>query len=170
MTRDPFSCRPGDSLDTAAQIMWDQDCGCVPIVDAQRKLLGMITDRDIAMAAYIAGRALTSLRIEPSMSGDPWVCQETEDLEEALKSMAQAQLHRLPVVDTHGRLVGLLSMTDVVQALGGHGDRPRRKWSTAVLETLADITRPRKYLQPSKPPVASDKDAPKPRDTKKPVG
>jgi CBS-domain-containing membrane protein len=62
MTRDVESCHPDDSLDRAAQLMWDNDCGCVPVVDEKQRVHGIITDRDICMSAYTSGQSLKSLR------------------------------------------------------------------------------------------------------------
>ena len=67
MNRNVKTCRSSDSLDRAAQLMWENDCGCVPIVDDEGRGVGMVTDRDVCMAAYTQGGPLTHLRVEP-----PW--------------------------------------------------------------------------------------------------
>jgi predicted transcriptional regulator len=61
------ACRRGDALNTAAQIMWEHDCGCVPVVDTENRVIGMITDRDICMAAYTRGEPLQTLRVETAI-------------------------------------------------------------------------------------------------------
>ena len=68
MTRDVRTCRREDVLVEAARIMWENDCGSVPVVDAQRHVVGMITDRDICMAAYTRGQRLADMTVESAMS------------------------------------------------------------------------------------------------------
>lgn len=137
MTQKVRTCRPTDSLERAAQIMWEEDCGCVPIVDADRSVRGMITDRDVCMAAYTRGEALSSLSVAQAMSDGAVCCRMDDDIEDALKSMTENQLHRLPVVDDAQQLSGVLSMSDILQS------RLRRKHSEELLETMVALTRPR---------------------------
>jgi len=68
MTRDVAACSPEDSLNTAAKIMWDRDCGCVPVIDQHAHVIGMLTDRDICMVAYLNDRLLSMLGITGGLS------------------------------------------------------------------------------------------------------
>jgi CBS domain-containing protein len=151
MTRDVLTCRPTDSMSRAAQIMWEQDCGCVPIVDAERSVLGMITDRDACIASYTRGLALGEMAIGQAMSNGAAVCRMNDDVETALRIMAEKQLHRLPVVDQGQRLAGMLSMADVVQAVGGRDVATRRKYAEEILDVMAAVTRPRRERPAQKP-------------------
>lgn len=143
MTRDVASCRPADTLERAAQIMWERDCGCVPVVDAEDTLHGMLTDRDVAMAAYTKGARLAAVAVEAVMAPDPRRCGASDDLQEALQTMATSQLRRLPVVDGQNRLVGLLSLADVAQAAARMDGKTRRTWTDGLLDTLIGVTEPR---------------------------
>jgi CBS-domain-containing membrane protein len=151
MTRDVLACRPTDSIERAVQIMWEQDCGCVPVVDAQQNVVGMITDRDACMGAYTKGCALGEMSVAQAMSNGVALCRMHEDVEAALRMMADKQLHRLPVVDQGQRLAGVLSMADVLQAMAARDAAARRKYGEEILETLAAVTRPRRARQAEKP-------------------
>jgi CBS domain-containing protein len=97
-------------------MMWDHDCGCIPIRDGDH-VVGMITDRDICMAAHFKGKPIRDIRIEEAMSRDVAVCRPGDPLETAEAIMMRAQVRRLPVTDASGRLVGILSLNDIARAL-----------------------------------------------------
>jgi CBS domain-containing protein len=141
MTRDVRACSIHGSLNAAARIMWDHDCGCVPIVDEHGRLAGIITDRDICMAAYTQGSALEAIPVERAMSARVIRCARGDDLETAHRLMRTHEIHRLPVVDPRGRLVGILSLTDLV----GHSSAENAAPSEAVeiVATLSAIRRRR---------------------------
>jgi CBS domain-containing protein len=104
------------TLADAARIMWENDCGCVPVVDDRGRLAGVLTDRDICMAAYLAGRPLMDLPIRRSMSGRPIACRPNDSIADAEKTMQDAQIRRLPVTTREGELLGVLSLNDVARA------------------------------------------------------
>lgn len=140
MTREPRTCSPTDSLSAAAGIMWDHDCGCVPVVDSNSRLLGMITDRDVCMAAYTKGEPLHALRVEQTMARSVEPCRPDQSVAEALQIMRRSRVRRLPVVDGDGILLGLLSLTDVAREAGRQSSSRRKTVKPAeVGETLADI-------------------------------
>ena len=114
MTRDVEACRPGDTLNTAADIMWREDCGCVPVIDgSSKRVIGMITDRDICMAAYLSGQPLRALTIEGAMAKTVYSCSPLDPLSAAERIMREAQIRRLPAVDEDGQLVGIISLSDI---------------------------------------------------------
>ena len=118
MTRDVQTCCPGDPMSTAARIMWERDCGCVPVVeqeDGGARVVGMITDRDICMAAYTQGRPLSDIRIDSAMSRAVRCCRFSDPVGTALKIFEHDQLHRLPVLDQNDHLVGVLSLADAAR-------------------------------------------------------
>lgn len=147
MTRNVRTCRPGDALSTAAQIMWEGDCGCVPIVEQEEggaRVVGMITDRDICMAGYTQGRPLSAIKVESAMARDVHSCRPTDSIAEALNMLRQHQLHRLPVVDNGGHLVGMLSLADAArEAVREHGHKGREVTDTRIGEVLEAICIPR---------------------------
>jgi CBS domain-containing protein len=119
MSRAVATCRPDDRLDVAARIMWEHDCGVVPVTvfeDGGERVVGMLTDRDVCMGAYTQGRALRDIPVSVAMSHGAHACRPKDTIRSALHVMAAEQLHRLPVIDgTSRRLVGLLSFADVAR-------------------------------------------------------
>jgi CBS domain-containing protein len=114
MTREPASCQPTDSLVRVAQIMKSHDVGSVPIVDGpSRKLVGMVTDRDIAIKAVATGRSCETATVRDVMSTDVVTCREDEDIEVAVTRMAERQVRRIPVADKNGVLAGIISQADI---------------------------------------------------------
>jgi CBS-domain-containing membrane protein len=114
MTRNVKSCQPEATVDQAAMMMWDYDCGVLPVVDDDRRVMGMITDRDIAIAAATRGRLTTHIKVGEVMSGNVFACAEDEDIKSALNTMRRERVRRLPVINYDGRLAGILSLNDVV--------------------------------------------------------
>jgi CBS-domain-containing membrane protein len=94
--------------------MWERDCGVIPVVDEDDKVVGMITDRDICMAAALTGRDLSNLDVGSVISGLVTTCKSEDDVQSALTSMRENQLRRLPVIDADGKLQGVLSLNDLV--------------------------------------------------------
>lgn len=143
MTREVKTCRRDDSLAAAAQIMWDADCGCVPVVEGDR-VVGMITDRDICMAAnFHGGETLSALRVADAMARRIYSCAADANLSDATEIMAEARVRRLPVVDENGGLVGLLSLNDVVMAVND-GRANREITERGLARVIASVCAPRR--------------------------
>jgi len=113
MTREPVSCQSTDSLVRVAQVMKTEDVGAVPIVDSSKKLVGMVTDRDIVVKAVAEGRECDSATVRDAMSTDVVTCREDEDIDAAVSRMAQRQIRRIPVVDRNGNLCGIIAQADI---------------------------------------------------------
>lgn len=144
MTRAVCSCRAGSTLNDAARIMWEHDCGAVPIVDANdsSRVVGIVTDRDIAMAAYIRGQPLGSIPVEDVMARNPVTCEPDDSLEAAEQAMAEAHVRRLPVVDEGGRLIGLFSLAQLARAVSRADERHDERehpLATQLGDTLSRI-------------------------------
>jgi CBS domain-containing protein len=147
MTRDVGACRPFDSVDRSAKVMWERDCGAVPVVDQESRVVAMLTDRDICMAALTQGRALGEIHVSSAMSRSLWSCRPGDDVKDAEKLMRAHQVRRLPVVDAEGKLVGLLSISDLARvAVSAKGTRSKKSAVAAseVGETLGAISSPSK--------------------------
>jgi CBS domain-containing protein len=141
MTREVRTIRAVDRLDAAARVMWDHDCGCVPVVDASQVLVGVVTDRDLCMASYTQGRALGEIPATAVMARHVATCRPDEPVGQALAAMTQRQVHRLPVVDARGVVVGILSCTDLLRLAQ---TRPAALDGATVLQALAAIGTPRR--------------------------
>ena len=143
MTTDVKSCGQNDNLQRAAQIMWENDCGVVPVVDAENRVVGMITDRDVCMGAYTQGLPLRLIAVSSAMSKQVHSVRENDALEAVETMMRQARIRRVPVLDGSGHLRGILSMNDVAR----HGHRSAGRNTNglsgdSIVQTLAAICEP----------------------------
>jgi len=141
MTREVESCRPEDSLAEAAAVMWRRDCGAVPVLGVEGDVAGMITDRDICMALATRRAYAADVSVGEVMARDVVTCTPEDDAREALEVMRGRQLRRLPVVDSRGRLAGILSLADVLRRTRKGGGR-RHVGRGEALETLKAVMHP----------------------------
>jgi CBS domain-containing protein len=114
MTSEVKACRPESDLATAAMIMWERDCGSVPVVNGAGIIVGIITDRDICMAVAFNRRPAFEITVGEIVSGTVYACAPDDDIEIALQIMREQKLRRLPVVSDDGALRGILSINDVI--------------------------------------------------------
>jgi CBS domain-containing protein len=103
-----------ESLADAAQLMWENDCGVLPIIKDGRKVIGMITDRDICMGLAIRDTNPSSVSVEEVMTGEVYAVSPEDDVDQALQAMQEHKIRRLPVLNPEGELEGILSMNDIV--------------------------------------------------------
>lgn len=151
MTRKVNCCRRTDRLNDVSHIMWNEDCGVVPVVDSERHVEGIITDRDVCMAAYTTGRALRDLVAENAMSHGVHCCRETDTIDTVHRLIRKLQVRRLPVVDEERRLVGLVGLSDLARVATEHE-------AGEFTATFAAASRPRRpvevrALSNARPPV-----------------
>ncbi len=114
MTADAGFCFAEENLSKAVEIMRQRDCGAVPVVDGENKILGMITDRDIAIAVGSGSKTAAKIKVGEVIGKRVFSCLEKDDAEDALKKMRRAKVKRLPVVSENGVLVGIISITDLI--------------------------------------------------------
>ena len=135
MTEEVVYCVPGDSVSRAAQLMKTEDIGPVLIVDNEesRKLVGIVTDRDLALKVVADGRDPNTTTVEDVMTRKLITCRADDDVESALKAMAQYQLRRIPVVDDNMTLIGIISQADVATRV----DEPEK-----TAEVVKEISEP----------------------------
>ena len=113
MTSPVITCHVNDSLNAAAQKLWDDDIGVLAVVNDDGKLTGVLTDRDICMAAYTQARALDSLLVNGAMAHEVFSVSPEASLEDIEHLMAQHQVRRIPVVDGNGKPIGIVSLNDL---------------------------------------------------------
>lgn len=138
MTRNVCTCSPNDSLEQAARLMWESDIGCVVVTDGEKKPIGMLTDRDIAMAAYTQGVALRDARVESAMAREVLTCAPGASLTEVENTMQKAQIRRVPVVDASGKLTGVVTLGDIARS--SQSSPVRVTEIPGLARTLASIT------------------------------
>jgi CBS domain-containing protein len=118
--RSVITCTDRDHLDTAASQLWRHNVGCLPVVGDDGRLVGMITDRDIAIAALLSGGALHSTTVSSVMAKEVMTCRADDEVEAIVEKMTARRLRRVPVTDDKGRLVGILSLNDIARAAIAH--------------------------------------------------
>lgn len=120
MTSDVKVCSPETSLAAVARIMASRDCGIVPVVDSQHKLLGIVTDRDICLAVATKFRTPEELPVGEIMTRKVYTCSPDDEARTAMNSMKNHAVRRLPVVSVDGRLNGLISIDDLAVRADRH--------------------------------------------------
>ena len=127
MSREVHRCRPDDTLNDAALKLWERDCGSLPVCagDAESQVIGMLTDRDICMAALFQGKPLHELKVADAMSRDIRVAKVDDRLEDVELLMRELKIRRVPVTDESGRLVGIVSLADFARVARGRATSRR---------------------------------------------
>lgn len=131
-------CRLEDDLSKVIGVMREMNCGIVPITDAENRLAGIITDRDICLAPAIQDRRISDIKAEEIISAKVVSCAPEDKIETALKKMRKYQIKRLPVVDKDNKIVGILSVTDALLSAGKDKDLKKQ-----ALSALKGIFEPR---------------------------
>ena len=115
MSQPPVTCPIDGTLDQPARLMWEFDCGFVPVVSDDGRLAGVVTDRDICMAAYFNGKPLGQIPVGIAMAHAVIAVHADDTVEQAEVLMRDNQIRRLPVVDDDGRPVGVVAMNDLAR-------------------------------------------------------
>ena len=115
MTKNPVCCLPNDSVAKAAGLMKSEDIGSIPVIDNEqtRRLVGIVTDRDLALEIVAEGLDAKSTKVETVMTRKVVTCLADDDLQKALDAMAEHQLRRIPVVDNGNKILGIIAQADV---------------------------------------------------------
>lgn len=125
MTSDVMTCSAGDTLHRAAQIMWERDCGAVPVVDAAGRVAGIVTDRDLAMGAFTQGLPLVAIPVGRVASGRVHTVSVGGSVDDVIAVMGRERVRRVVVVDAHQKVVGIVSLADVARFVAGLGPNQR---------------------------------------------
>ena len=129
MSRDPTCCVLSDTAQTVAQILCDRNIGSMPVVANQvsRKLIGMITDRDLCCSVVAQGMDPKSTPIVKLITLAPLTCRDGENIEICERLMQEHQVRRIPIVDAEDRIIGIVSQADLALK-----DKPERVWKTVA--------------------------------------
>ncbi len=114
MTKNVTSCHPGQNLGEVVENMWKYRCGAMPIVNDRGRVMGIVTDRDMCIALGTRGLKASEITAADVAPARYFACRPDDDIHSALKTMAAQEVRRLPVTDEYGKLVGMLSIDDVV--------------------------------------------------------
>ena len=144
MTREVATVRTDEKASAAAHLMWDCDCGALPVLDETGRAVAVITDRDICMATLFQDRPPSQFPVSLAMSRDLHFCLPEHDVTTAEQRMRVQQIRRLPVLDADRRLVGIVSLADIVRATARAEGKKGTLPSDEVTATLLDICAPRR--------------------------
>ncbi len=139
MKRPPATCTTNDTVTAAARVMHEHKCGFVPVIDSRGGVVGVVTDRDVCLLVGDKNRAMTHICVQDAMSQPVFSCFADEKVKATLATMARHHVRRLPVLDKHGHLQGVLSIDDVVQA----SDRRGAPTAEDIVDALKGIYSPR---------------------------
>lgn len=112
MTSSPVSCKPTDTVDRVAALMAEHDCGVIPVVEG-RKVVGMITDRDVTCRVVATGKAPASVAVRDAMTKPVYAVRQDENVQSAIDLMEAKQVRRLPVLDDRGNIAGIIAPSDL---------------------------------------------------------
>jgi CBS domain-containing protein len=115
MTKNPVCCLPDDMVTKMAQLMLSENIGSIPVIENEqtKKLIGIVTDRDLALKIVAKGQDAKSTKVESVMTRHIVTCRAEDDLQKAIDAMAEHQLRRIPVVDNDDKIVGIIAQADV---------------------------------------------------------
>ena len=147
MTSDAKAIWITESLADAAKEMWENDCGVLPIIKDGRRVVGMITDRDICMATAMRDKNPSSISVEEVMNATVYAAQRDEDVEQALQTMREHRIRRLPVLNLEGELQGMLSMNDIVLKAQTNGKKAPIDYADVVKTYQAICEHPLPMVQ-----------------------
>jgi CBS domain-containing protein len=140
MTPDPASCTPERTAREVAILMRDRDCGSIPVVEstAVHRLIGTVTDRDLAIRGLAAGLG-PETAIRDLMTLDPISCLPEDEIEDLRQVMIEQQVRRVPVVDVDGLLVGIVAQADIAREEGAASDREVGRIIEAISEPRSNL-------------------------------
>jgi CBS domain-containing protein len=135
MTKDPACCVPTDTAARVAKVMKMENVGSLPVCESRksRKLVGIVTDRDLALHVVAEERDASSTLVQDVMTKEPITCHALDDLDKAVDGMQSHQVRRVPVTDQHGQLLGIIAQADIATRCGS---------PEMTAETVEEISRP----------------------------
>lgn len=153
MTHPVVTCPAGSTLDVAARLMWEHDCGTMPVVGSDGRLAGIITDRDICMAAYRKDRPISQIPLADVMSKPVFACRAEDTVEAVEALMRDNRVRRVPIIDRDARPVGVVALDDLARL----AERAKKSGvDRELVGTMAAVARPRPGLaQPASKPGTS---------------
>lgn len=151
MTIDVGFCHLEDNLTRAAQIMWEKDCGIVPVVDAKKQIVGVITDRDICIATATRNRRTSSIKVSDMDFRAVKTCAPEDDVKDVLRRMRKYKVKRLCVTNQDKELLGVISLSDILLKAG-----EKKSVRKLIFSTLSAIAKPAPIVLKEQDAAAED--------------
>lgn len=139
MTRDVSTVTPYDRVERAARLMRECDCGALPVVNQDGRLIGMVTDRDIAIRLVANGVDIRRAIVADCMTSETFSCHANDQLDGCLRQMARHQVRRLPIVNDRNQVIGIISQADLARHAEAWQGRGRRR---QLADTVSEISEP----------------------------
>ncbi|MEW6734078.1 MAG: CBS domain-containing protein [Acidobacteriota bacterium] len=114
MTKNVTSCRPDNNLAEVGALLWEHNCGAMPVLDSEERVIGIITDRDICIALTTKNRLASNITVDEVMSKQIYTCSIEDGIEDAIEVMRNAKVRRIPVVDVDKKLKGIITLSDIL--------------------------------------------------------
>lgn len=140
----PITVRLDETLYETARLMAERDCGAISVLDREGRLAGVVTDRDVCLAAFRYNKPLAQIAVREVMTAHVATIGEDDSVREALDLMTEKRVHRLPVVDAEGVLIGMLSLSDLATECAQPDSRLRRGPRRVVRALAAVVRSPRR--------------------------
>ena len=150
MNRNIKTCSMNDTLEVAARIMWENDCGIVPIIDGEGRAVGMITDRDICMSGFTQNLPYSQIPVAVAASKTIFCVHPSDSLQNAEEIMRARQVRRLAVTDDDGKIIGILSLNDLARHAGRRADDLGTDEVAKTLSAICQRPRPTTSLSTSR--------------------
>lgn len=139
MTRGVVKVHPWDTVERAARLMGECDCGVLPVATEQGRLVGMVTDRDIAVRIAGRGADARRARVDECMTDEAFACHADDSIINCMRTMSRHQVRRVPIVDDRERVIGIVSQSDLARHAGTHPGRGERR---AMADVLCAVSKP----------------------------
>jgi CBS-domain-containing membrane protein len=140
MTRNVVTVHPNDTVECAAGLMGEYDCGALPVVNDNGQLIGMVTDRDLTIRITGRGKDSRRARVGECMTSESFACHANDSLQDCMRQMSRHQIRRLPIVNDRYQVVGILSQADLARHAGVYQGRGERRAMADVLCAISEPT------------------------------
>jgi len=140
MTRSVVTVQPNDTVERAAQLMGNNNCGALPVVDNGNRLIGMITDRDLTIRSTALGREPRQAKIGDCMTHGSFACHANNSLKDCMRLMSRHQVRRLPIINDHNQVIGIMSQADLARYTGVYPGQGARRAMADVLSAVSEPT------------------------------
>jgi len=141
MSRNVVTVYPEDRVGYAARLMRDYDCGALPVIDQEGRLIGIVTDRDISMR-LVANEADTyNTKVADCMTDGAFACHAEDSVRECMRQMSRHRIRRLPIINDWGHVVGIISQGDLARHAGNYPGRGERR---AIADVVCAVSEPRR--------------------------